>query len=115
MAQMQMVQDEFGETAKRSFELFLEEFSSSDDVDQVNSTTGRRVHDYVEQAAMMAQNDHTTIYVDFMHVLSYETNLADSVMLNFYQLQPFLRKAAHNFVQAHHPDFVKDNMGNKEV
>lgn len=42
------------------------------------SQVARGLH-YIEQAALMKENDWTTMYVDYAHVTAFDTTLADNI------------------------------------
>ena len=55
----------------------------------------------------MKQNETTTLYVDFEHVVEFSDNLAKMIQTEFYRVEPFLKEALRAFVLTHHPDYDK--------
>ena len=63
---------------------------------------------------MMKEQEHTTLYVDFNHVLIYDAELARGVQRNFHRFEPYLRKAIQNYVREIDADYVIGEQGEKE-
>lgn len=57
----------------------------------------------------MKQNEFTTIYVDFEHVVDFNDYLGSVIKEQYYRVLPFLREALRSFVLELHPDYSKDD------
>jgi len=55
----------------------------------------------------MAQQDLTTMVVDFDHVQRYDPRLADVLATEFYRMEPFLCQAVQAFMETHQPNHAK--------
>eukprot|EP00501_MAST-03F_sp_TOSAG23-6_P000154 GSMAST32.ASY1.ANO1.157.1 assembled CDS len=84
-----MEPDQHGEQVQERFLEFLFNFTEGGENDNP---------EYEEQLLTMRQNDHTTLFVDFQHVLQHDPTLARAVLVNYYRYDPYLRKAIQNFV-----------------
>jgi len=104
---MSRVVDEVGEDTKILFKSFLNEFSSADNTDMGFSSEMVRVKDYVEQAADMKNNELTTMYVDYMHVHSWNDQLSTNIEQEYYHVEPYLRAAVFEFVKQHQPEHTE--------
>ena len=71
---------------------------------------------YEQQVGMMkgADEEHTTLYVDFEEVSVSDQALAEGIQKNFYRFEAYLRKAVHLFISEVDRDFVTDEKGDKE-
>jgi len=58
----------------------------------------RLTYDYVAQLALMAQNNKTTLFVNFQHVVEMDIELAEAVELEYYRFEPFLRQAIESLI-----------------
>ncbi len=52
---------------------------------KVSIGSAARQPEYVEQLLYMRHQDHTTLYVDFAHVLQNDPTLAKAILINFYR------------------------------
>ncbi|KAA8499259.1 DNA replication licensing factor mcm6 [Porphyridium purpureum] len=59
---------------------------------------------YVRQLAKLRQMDRSTLYVDFAHLLDFDSELAESMETQFYRFEPALRNVVFKFIERHLPD-----------
>jgi DNA replicative helicase MCM subunit Mcm2 (Cdc46/Mcm family) len=102
--------DQAGATVQHRFKEFLTDFHPR----SLNSTHGdggfdasmmvettdaeltsmqRATYDYVAQLAHMAQNNKTTLFVNFQHVVEKDAELAEAIEMEYYRFEPFLRQS----------------------
>lgn len=62
----------------------------------------RLTYDYVAQLALMAQNNKTTLFVNFQHMVEMDIELAEAVELDYYRFEPFLRQAIATLISEMH-------------
>jgi DNA replication licensing factor MCM6 len=62
--------------------------------------------DYLQQIAIMKANDRTTLYVDFVHLLSFHPELCDAVQDEFYRVEPFLCEGLKLVVARLYPEYL---------
>ena len=102
----------------RTFLSFLNSFSSEDanaDAGGEGAENPSGYRDYVEQLELMYERSGTTIYVNFQHLMEFDGVLAhEAVEANFYKYQPFLRRAAVEFVRQHKPAMVRWDGGKEK-
>merc|ERR1719445_109178 len=55
----------------------------------------------------MKRQELTTMYVDFMHVQSYNETLAVNIVEGYYHVDPYLRAAVFEFVKQHQPEHTE--------
>ena len=57
----------------------------------------------------MKNNERSTIFVDFEHIASFYNEGSDSIehlIIEYYRVEPFLKKAVHEFLLNIFPDFA---------
>eukprot|EP00842_Homolaphlyctis_polyrhiza_P006142 jgi/Hompol1/6529/HPOL_003647-RA len=96
--------DETAEQVRQDFTVFLENF-----VEQVDDETQSNI--YVEQIRHLGQYQATTIYVDFSHVDAYNQMLAQTIAVQYYRMEPYLRKAVQNLVAKYDADYLHIKTG----
>ena len=72
------------------------------------TTTQMLLTNYNEQIIHMIKNDKTTVYINFDHIMDYDSELAEAIELEYYRFEPFLRKAIKDYVSLEHHDYVYD-------
>ncbi|GBG27787.1 DNA replication licensing factor MCM6 [Hondaea fermentalgiana] len=60
----------------------------------------RRLRLYRQQVLEMHKNEHTTLHVDFSHLLMKDAVLAEAILTAYYQFSPFLNQALQVFAAA---------------
>jgi DNA replication licensing factor MCM6 len=70
--------------------------------------TQNLLSNYNEQIINMIKNDKTTVYINFEHLMDYDSELAEAIELEYYRFESFLRKAVQNYVSMEHHDYVHD-------
>eukprot|EP01135_Chromosphaera_perkinsii_P005821 Nk52_evm10s367 gene=Nk52_evmTU10s367 len=112
------VVDDLGERVIREFKTFLETFEKQEmdqhvnlqsSTDAAGQSQQEPVKIYVKQFGVLESNERTTLYVDFNDICSYSERLAEVIQMEYYRLEPFLRRAIQNYVKEHSPDFLKDD------
>ena len=79
------VPDASGDIVKNRFMEFLRTFRE-DVEDPMNATTQQRLMtDYISQMATMMQNNKSTIYVNFQHIMQVDHELAEAIELEYYR------------------------------
>ena len=97
------VVDQQGVEVQRRFVEFLQTFTVDEDVmptSQTSQHSQQQLLEYVDQAMSMKNEEHTTLYVDFRHVLQSDPTLAEALQLAFYRYEPFLRKGVQVFIRS---------------
>lgn len=105
------VKDEVVELMQERFSDFLRNYEASTeemDISQGNTpNTSTQVYQvYVIQADKMAEEDTTTMYLDFAHLISFDTELAEVIELEYFRFEPCLREAVREFVASSHPSYI---------
>jgi DNA replication licensing factor MCM6 len=59
---------------------------------------------YVDRAHACERNSQTTIQVDFAHISSFQSELADAIREHHYRVMPFLAEAVQQFMKEHAPN-----------
>lgn len=90
---------------------FVEENESVDEDEAVME--GGRKGFYVRQLASIKQFNSSTITVDFGHIRTFNEDLAEVTREQFYRLEPYLKKAAQDFVIKHMPEIATLPSGEK--
>jgi len=110
--------DQLGVLCQQKFKEFLTQYSDlsySEDATFEDTTEETQTESvYAAQVQMMKEQEHTTLYVDFNHVLIYDAELARGVQRNFHRFEPYLRKAIQNYVREIDADYVIGEQGEKE-
>ena len=112
--------DAQGVEVQRRFVEFLQTFVieeyMANDASQTSSAHQGPVYEYVDQAFSMKNDEHTTLYVDFRHVLQSDPTLAEALQLSFYRYEPFLRKGVQAFIRSipETAQYVVGEHGDKE-
>lgn len=55
----------------------------------------------------MRDYELTTLYVDYTHLLTRDEVLARAIQTKYYRFLPYLRRAVHNLVEAHTPEYLQ--------
>ena len=113
------VVDQQGVEVQRRFVEFLQTFTVDEDVmptSQTSQHSQQQLLEYVDQAMSMKNEEHTTLYVDFRHVLQSDPTLAEALQLAFYRYEPFLRKGVQVFIRSipETAQYVQGEQGDKE-
>ena len=101
MADAQTIAD----TVVQYFIDFLTNFS--DEADGVSTQAGG-VLPYIEQINQMKDEERTTLFVDYQHVLQRDMDLADAIKDQFYYLEPYLRSAVSKVMLHYHEGYSQD-------
>eukprot|EP01119_Soliformovum_irregulare_P017342 TRINITY_DN5137_c0_g1_i3.p1 TRINITY_DN5137_c0_g1~~TRINITY_DN5137_c0_g1_i3.p1 ORF type:complete len:705 (-),score=204.02 TRINITY_DN5137_c0_g1_i3:158-2251(-) len=102
--------DDLGDSTQARFESFLLEWSPDD-----GDGTKKEDSYYLEKLRQMREDDRSTLYVDFLHVIMFDEQLVEVLELYFYRVDPYLRKAVQNVVKKlFGNDFVTEENGDKE-
>eukprot|EP00212_Chloropicon_laureae_P005435 CAMPEP_0197493606 /NCGR_PEP_ID=MMETSP1311-20131121/23316_1 /TAXON_ID=464262 /ORGANISM="Genus nov. species nov., Strain RCC856" /LENGTH=189 /DNA_ID=CAMNT_0043038881 /DNA_START=176 /DNA_END=742 /DNA_ORIENTATION=+ len=108
------------EAVRRSFLNFLDNFTLSDNnVNARDSQNGSQSLEgasegrggirrpYVEQAAIMAEQNRASLCVNYEHLASWDATLATEVVeAQYYRFEQALRQAVGAFMQQHQPAFA---------
>ena len=68
----------------------------------------RLLVDYMMQIATMMQNNKSTVYVNFRHVLDADHELAEAIEIEYYRFEPYLRSAVHECIAKDNQHYVMD-------
>ena len=107
--------DESGDIVKQKFFDFITGFTADAvEVDAENTTTQiRLMSDYRGQISHIIQNDKSTLFVNYQHVLDFDFELAEAIEMEYYRFDPFLRKALMEYINLNHREYGHDpNKGN---
>lgn len=96
LAGIPKVTDATGEKVRESFELFLNTF-------QVPNDSTRY---YIEQVHGLRLYNLSTIYVDFNHLRSHDSILAQAISEQYYRFLPFLQKGLRNIIKRYEPSLL---------
>ncbi len=99
--QPEIVRDVTGDIIGNRFSEFLNDFCSSfeGETSQTGSSQPRINRDYIMQVETMRNDDTTTIYVDWNHLLAFDAELSEAIELEFFRCEPYLRNAVRDFVE----------------
>ncbi|KAJ3040792.1 MCM DNA helicase complex subunit mcm6 [Rhizophlyctis rosea] len=100
------VVDSTAEHVRADFERFLNEFVDEEITDP---EVEKRI--YIAQIKSLRLQERTTIYVDYEDLLAWDQTLAMTVMMQFYRMEPYLRKAVQNMVRQHDEDYLHIKTG----
>ncbi|CCL98589.1 uncharacterized protein FIBRA_00590 [Fibroporia radiculosa] len=110
-----VVKDAVGESVQDSFETFLRTFTEDVNLAPTPASDGGipAAPDgeliYIEQIHTMREYELTTLYVDYGHLLQKDDVLADAIQRQYYRFLPYIRRALHNLVAEHEPEYLKLN------
>lgn len=97
--QVPKVVDVTGEKVRESFELFIEEYV---DPELAGDEWHGRI--YLAQIESMRVYEHSTLYVDYQHLVGRENGvLAQAVLEQYYRFSPFLLKGLRRLLVKHAP------------
>ena len=96
---------------QEDFRNFLEHFTLPEDdaISQLSQGTAEQV--YIARAQEMDQMDRTSMDVDFAHLSTWNSDLAQKTQDYHFRLEPYLRKAVQNFMSHHQREFVTSPEG----
>ena len=80
--------------------------------EQIDEATQEPKRIYIEQAEQMRTNDRSTLYVDFSHLLSKDTDLAEITLGDYYKHERSLRKGLQDFMFNLFADYARDKLFN---
>ncbi|EGV60522.1 MCM-domain-containing protein [Yamadazyma tenuis ATCC 10573] len=102
--QVPKVVDVTAEKVRESFELFLDEFTTTSDSNEVERF-------YVNQIDDMKNYELSTLYVDFQHLMDRENGvLANAILEQYYRFHPFLVKGIKNLIKKYAPNLLYVSM-----
>ena len=90
------------ERCRKSFQYFLEEWRDEGDHPK-----------YLEPARELLKPERDTLQVSMTDIETYNSNLVEAIVKNFYRLTPHLCVAVKNFVVDH--DHMDDIFSGKEI
>jgi DNA replicative helicase MCM subunit Mcm2 (Cdc46/Mcm family) len=76
---------------------------------EANPTVSQQEEEDEEEMEMSAFSN--TICVNYRHLLSYDTDLAEAIEGEYVRFEPYLRRATKEFLLAHHPELDRENGG----
>ena len=100
------VADASGDIVKTRFLDFLQTYR--EDVDEGATNQQRLAVDYMLQMATMMQNNKSTVYVNFRHVLNADHELAEAIEIEYYRFEPYLRNAIQECIAKDNQHYVMD-------
>ncbi|WVO14065.1 hypothetical protein L204_101692 [Cryptococcus depauperatus] len=105
------VKDTTGEKVMESFVLFLENFTETIAFPETPRSaalpnTADESKYYVEQIHLMKEDERTTLFVDFSHLLEREEVLARAIQSQYYRFLPYLRRAVQALVRRYEPTWL---------
>lgn len=117
------ITDETGERIKEAFASFLQDFKLDTEASASTLTMEQQtVNDkfngriYLAQLQLMKENDKSTIYIDYSHLLNQEEGaLATAITEQYYRFLPFLQKGLRSVIQRHVPGLLKSGIIDEEA
>ncbi|EED96248.1 mcm6-like protein [Thalassiosira pseudonana CCMP1335] len=109
-AQAFEVVDEGGELVRVRFHEFMQNYSEIRQLksgQEANPTVSQQEEEDEEEMEMSAFSN--TICVNYRHLLSYDTDLAEAIEGEYVRFEPYLRRATKEFLLAHHPELDREN------
>ncbi|KAI8907184.1 MCM2/3/5 family-domain-containing protein [Gorgonomyces haynaldii] len=77
------------------FEAFLSDFQDQDGSNP-----------YLEQIKVLSSHQKTTVYVDYVHLLSFNETLAQAISEQYFRMEPYLRKALQTLIRQYDSDYL---------
>lgn len=100
------VVDTTGESVRETFERFIENY-----VDEEPSNNDKwHGKIYLAQLETMKNYEYSTLYVDYMDVLRYDSTLAQTIVEQYYRFNPFLLKGLKNLLRKYAPSLLYMNL-----
>jgi len=118
----QIISDEAGRIVQDRFQSFLQDFKvkiiptagsenadgmmndgEEHDAEAELTTQQKHTFDYIAQIASMIQNNKTTLFVDFQHVVENDIELAEAIELEFFRFEPYLKLAVNEIIKTDNP------------
>ena len=104
--------DTFVAMVQSYFEAFLTSYSSDMGKEVEPSSAGADedevVLEYVEQFNAMRETERTTLFVDYQHLFSHDSELADAVREQFHFLEPHLRASVGKVMASLHEVYAAE-------
>jgi DNA replication licensing factor MCM6 len=104
--------DEAGLIVKSRFITFLESFETlkpiDEDLDGDGDSQFRLLSNYSEQINYMMQNNKSTIYVDFQHIVEVDAELSEAIQLEYYRFESYLRMSVQEIIAQDNQHYVFD-------
>lgn len=100
--------DTFVATVQSYFEAFLTSFSGDAAVEPTSGIDEAETLEYVEQFNAMRETERTTLFVDFQHLASHDSELADAVREQFHFLEPHLRASVGKVMASLHEAYAAE-------
>lgn len=105
------VVDTTGESVRETFERFVENYVDEEQ-NQDDKWQGRI---YLAQLETMKNYEYSTLYVDYLDVLKYDSTLAQTIVEQYYRFNPFLLKGLKSLLKKYAPSLLYMNLlGNQE-
>ena len=83
-------------------------FTEDVDLGAADDNMEEGTHIYVEQIYIMRDHELNTLYVDFTHILQSDDVLAQAIQTKYYRFVPYLKRAVHNLVEKHAPEYLHE-------
>ncbi|VUC20154.1 unnamed protein product [Clonostachys rosea] len=110
-ANIPKIDDRIGMIVQEHFEQFLEGFAEdplSSGAPASSAVTTDKY--YIAQIRGMRTYQLSTIYVDYKHLVSWQSgSLADGVINQYYRFIPFITGALHNMIAKHEPHYFREH------
>nr|CCA18588.1 hypothetical protein ALNC14_047310 [Albugo laibachii Nc14]CCA20545.1 Protein involved in DNA replication putative [Albugo laibachii Nc14] len=68
---------------------------------------------YSQQAEVMRNTETSSLFVDFSHVLEYDSDLAQAIHAQYYRWEPYLRRAVFEFIRMEDAAYTISEDANK--
>ncbi|CCI44359.1 unnamed protein product [Albugo candida] len=68
---------------------------------------------YTQQAEVMRNSETSSLFVDFSHVLEYDSDLAQAIHAQYYRWDPYLRRAVFEFIRMEDAAYTISEDANK--
>ncbi|KAK6544528.1 MCM DNA helicase complex subunit mcm6 [Orbilia ellipsospora] len=103
------VQDETGEGIRTYFEKFIEDFVDTDEFagSQPPVSTMSTDKYYIGQIHGLQKFNLSTLYVNYRHLMKYNSVLADAIAGQYYRWLPFLTNGLHRMIKNYAPEYYE--------
>ncbi|CAH0478889.1 unnamed protein product [Peronospora belbahrii] len=104
--------DTTAEAVKMRFLNFLCSYRQQDDIQLQNDPETSKIN-YSQQAEVMRHTETSSLFVDFSHVLEFDSDLAQALQAQYYRWEPYLRRSVFEFIRLEDPAYTINEDANK--
>eukprot|EP00871_Galdieria_phlegrea_P001188 jgi/Galph1/206/GphlegSOOS_G4959.1 len=114
MNESKKARDTVAEEVALLFFKFLETFEDDEYRERTENSSAPHSLVYLLQLEELRQNEITTLYIDYHHILQFDETLANAIESNYYRFEPYLRHSANEFAKKYFADFMKTDQGQEK-